>query len=96
MRKLVELFAPMCKTDREFLCGCGAEFVSVSRHIEYGTKTRAYTAKNVVYRPARNWLALKSVPWDGFWPNKTICWSETTCTSWVETTRTSKREGKAK
>ena len=27
--------------------------------------------------PARNWLAWKSVPWDGFWPKRTICWSET-------------------
>ena len=27
--------------------------------------------------PARNWLALKSVPWDGFWPKRTICWSDT-------------------
>lgn len=29
------------------------------------------------HSPARNWLALRSVPWLGCWPKRTICWSDT-------------------
>jgi hypothetical protein len=29
----------------------------------------------------KNWDALSKVPWEGFWPNRTICWSDTVCQS---------------
>ena len=42
-----------------------------------GTNTRQVRFGKRDDVPARNWLALKSVPWDGFWPKRTICWSDT-------------------